>query len=162
MIETLPVDRIDEARALRIELHRHHSAIEVPPGFVPRDEDAAYAGWRARAEPLLRDGVAELFVHRGADGWDGLALVTMLDREGLLRPVLEPVGEHAELLTLVVAGGARGTGLGARLYAAAVGWARDRGAATMHIDTRTDNHDGLRFYTRQGARPAFSQLMQPL
>lgn len=162
MIETLPVNRLDEARDLRVALHRHHSAIEVPPGFVPRDEDAAYRGWRAKAEPLLRAGVAELFVHRGPDGWDGLAFVTMLDRQGLVRPVLEPVGEHAELLTLVVADGARGAGLGARLYAAAADWARARGAATMHIDTRTDNHDGLRFYARQGARPGFSQLMHPL
>ncbi|SHG56166.1 Acetyltransferase (GNAT) family protein [Jatrophihabitans endophyticus] len=164
VIVALAAERVDEVHALRVELHRHHAAITTPPGWVPRDEEDAWRSWRARAAPLLHEGVAALFVHRASAAAepDGMALVTMLPAAELARPVLGATGEHAELLTLVVRARARSAGIGAALYEAAAGWARDRGAVVMHVDTRAGNVDGLRFYERQGARPAFTQLMQPL
>jgi GNAT superfamily N-acetyltransferase len=54
---------------------------------------------------------------------------------------------------LVVGDGARSAGIGAGLVAAAEAWARDHGARTMTVRSRTERARAHRFYERQGYVP---------
>jgi ribosomal protein S18 acetylase RimI-like enzyme len=72
-------------------------------------------------------------------GWLHVALQT-----GLLDDAV------AEILGLVVAESARGAGIGGELLRAAEAWARERGAATMRVRSRSDRERAHRFYRRAG------------
>jgi len=57
---------------------------------------------------------------------------------------------YARLLSLVVEPGERGKGSGAALVAAAERWARERGAAQLHLTTALHRDGAHRFYERLG------------
>lgn len=58
----------------------------------------------------------------------------------------------AELTGLVVEESLRGTGIGGALVAAAEGWARERGYATMRVKSNVKREGAHRFYERHGYR----------
>ena len=57
---------------------------------------------------------------------------------------------YARLLALVVEPGERGRGTGAALVAAAERWAREHGAAQLHLTTALRREGAHRFYERLG------------
>jgi GNAT superfamily N-acetyltransferase len=57
---------------------------------------------------------------------------------------------YARLLVLSVEPGERGRGMGAALVAAAERWARERGAAQLHLTTALHRDGAHRFYERLG------------
>jgi GNAT superfamily N-acetyltransferase len=57
---------------------------------------------------------------------------------------------YARLLSLVVEPGERGKGTGAALVAAAERWAREHGAAQLHLTTALHRDGAHRFYERLG------------
>jgi len=56
----------------------------------------------------------------------------------------------ARVMSLVVAEGERGRGTGAALMRAAEGWARENGAASLHLTTARYREGAHRFYERIG------------
>lgn len=90
------------------------------------------------AEPASRVMVAE--DERGhVVGWLHVVQVAHLVDDGA-----------AEIVGLVVADGARGGGIGARLLQAAEDWARTRGATSMRVRSRTERERAHRFYELAG------------
>ncbi|WP_171172249.1 GNAT family N-acetyltransferase [Streptomyces sp. I05A-00742] len=73
-----------------------------------------------------------------------------------------PTGPRtAELVSLWVAAGARGTGAGGLLVDAAVGWAADRGLAEIRLWVTDGNDRAERLYRRKGfARTGESQPLR--
>ena len=61
------------------------------------------------------------------------------------------VGDReAQIMALVVDERCRGRGIGKALTAEAERWARDRGAATVRVGSRTTREGAHRFYAREG------------
>lgn len=61
-------------------------------------------------------------------------------------------GEVADIMTLAVAPGHRGQGLGDRLVEALLARAQDRGAGSVMLEVRADNEPARRLYARHGFR----------
>jgi len=84
-----------------------------------------------------------LFVATTADdeviGWIHVARIALLEASGM-----------ALINGLVVDEGARSAGIGAELVAAAEGWAREHGAATIMVRSRSARERAHRFYERIG------------
>jgi GNAT superfamily N-acetyltransferase len=59
-------------------------------------------------------------------------------------------GPYARVLALVCEPDERGKGTGARLLAEAERWAREQGAAKVHLTTALHRDDAHRFYERSG------------
>jgi GNAT superfamily N-acetyltransferase len=57
---------------------------------------------------------------------------------------------QAEIVALVVDEGRRGSGIGARLVAAAEAWARSRGLARVRVRCQVRREGAHRFYRREG------------
>jgi GNAT superfamily N-acetyltransferase len=87
------------------------------------------------------------------EGGPALGLAHVILRRSLL---VEP---YAELAALVVAPGARGKGVGARLVRAAEAWAASQGLAALRLRTRLEREDAHRFYRAQGFALAKTQLV---
>lgn len=58
----------------------------------------------------------------------------------------------AEIVSLVVASGSRGRGIGAALVRGAESWARSRGLRRLRVRCRVEREDAHRFYEREGFR----------
>lgn len=67
--------------------------------------------------------------------------------------------EDVEILGLVVAEAARGSGIGAELLRFAERWAAQAGCAGMRVRSRIDRHRAHNFYAREGYSPVKSQLV---
>ncbi len=65
-------------------------------------------------------------------------------------PALAGRPDRAELFDLRVAPTHRGRGVGSLLFAAALGWARERGCRSLRIETQNVNVPACRFYVAQG------------
>jgi GNAT superfamily N-acetyltransferase len=59
-------------------------------------------------------------------------------------------GAYVEIGGLVVANGARGAGIGARLVRFAEEWARSQGVGTVLVRSQIAREDAHRFYLREG------------
>lgn len=66
-------------------------------------------------------------------------------------------GTFVEIVGLVVAESRRGAGLGQALVEAVVLWARQRGVASLRVNSRTSREGAHRFYTRLGFSPVKTQ-----
>jgi ribosomal protein S18 acetylase RimI-like enzyme len=75
-------------------------------------------------------------------------LVLFADEPGL--DMLDDRSDLALIWDLRVAPAARGRGLGGRLVAAAVEWARARGCRELKVETQSINVGACRLYERQG------------
>ncbi|MBW8773052.1 MAG: ribosomal protein S18-alanine N-acetyltransferase [Gemmatimonadetes bacterium] len=62
------------------------------------------------------------------------------------------IAGESELLNLAVAPELRRSGVGARLLAAALDWARDRGARETFLEVRESNGAAIALYEREGFR----------
>jgi ribosomal-protein-alanine N-acetyltransferase len=58
--------------------------------------------------------------------------------------------DEAELQSIAVAEGARGSGIGSDLMAAFLAWAAAAGIRTAHLEVRERNAGARRFYARWG------------
>ena len=72
------------------------------------------------------------------------------------------LGARAELVSMFVDPRVRGEGVGSRLVAHFRDWARDRGAARIHVEAYAANEAALRFYRRQGFAPLSESLASDL
>src|SRR5262249_29023786 len=91
------------------------------------------------------------------DAWDVASLRTMLaapgvfafhDRDGFV--VARVASDEAEILTLAVAPGARGKGLGRALLNSGIGEAQRRGAKAIFLEVGSDNPAALALYAALG------------
>jgi GNAT superfamily N-acetyltransferase len=97
---------------------------------------------RARIEQLAGLPDHGVFVATRAGqvvGWVHISAVLHLQAE-----------PRAEIGGLVVAAGARSSGIGARLVARAEQWARDHRFATIVVRSQIKREDAHRFYLREG------------
>jgi ribosomal protein S18 acetylase RimI-like enzyme len=62
--------------------------------------------------------------------------------------------QGAQVLGLIVDERCRGRGIGAALMVEAERWARERGASTLRVGSRTSRKEAHRFYQREGYRLA--------
>ena len=143
-------------------LRDHHAELPEPPGFAVRDAEEMWTEW-LKATKLAATFREEAVFVSGEDEfgpWDGMAHVALLPKGP--RPMLEPTGRHGELKVLIVAEGARGTGLGAALTDAAAAWLRSREAVAMQVSVRATNEGALRFYRERGGVDGFVTLLEDL
>lgn len=130
-----------EAAAARASFAADVSAAMGVTWQLAADADADLAGpdgafWLARRPGPGDGGIAS------ADGevlgCVGARAVTLAD------------GSAAEVKRLWVSSAARGLGLGGRLLDVVEGWARDRGATRLVLDTRGELEAATRLYRRTG------------
>ncbi|HEX7240580.1 MAG TPA: GNAT family N-acetyltransferase [Longimicrobiaceae bacterium] len=69
---------------------------------------------------------------------------------------------YARVLALVVDPAHRGGGVGAALMAEAEAWARERGAAAVHLTAATHREGAHRFYRRMGYRETGTRFYRRL
>lgn len=89
--------------------------------------------------------------------WDAASLHTMLAGPGAFAfhhpdgfVLARVASDEAEILTLAVAPGRRGKGLGRALLSAAIAEAQQRGANTMFLEVGNDNPAALALYAALG------------
>lgn len=105
------------------------------------------AGIHARCfEPMgergwTRQDFAELLAAPGVAGWLAGDFGVALGRTA---------ADEAELLTIAVLDGHRRLGAGARLLAAVMDWAKERGAARLYLEVGADNSAARALYGRAG------------
>jgi GNAT superfamily N-acetyltransferase len=111
------------------------------------------AGWCA---DMMADPTALVIV--AADGTDviGHLVGTFAEASEMWR------APRAELVSMFVAAPWRGAGIGSRLVAYFLDWARDRGAARVQVDAYAANGGALRFYKRHGFAPLSENLAADL
>ena len=136
-IQRLTPDDVDRARALRLRSLR-----DAPDAYWTTAEEetrTTAAEWRAR----LTNPAAVTFVAR-LDGTDvGLVFGA---------PHHDQAGD-AGLYGMWVASEARGTGVGAALIDALVGWARVTGYRHLRLEVADANLPAVRLYERAGFKP---------
>lgn len=147
------VVELDELEALWHSLQAHH--VEVMPELGPRTPARQMGdSWRARREKYVRwlEDPDSFFIIAEAEGEPlGYAFVTVGPGYASWA-----TGERvAELETLSVLAGRRGTGIGRALLAAV--WERlaEIGVEELQLTTTTTNLDSHRFYEREGLRQRF-------
>jgi GNAT superfamily N-acetyltransferase len=69
---------------------------------------------------------------------------------------------RAELVSMFVAEPVRGQGVGGRLVEEFITWARERGAARMHVQAYAANEPAIRLYQRHGFTPLSTALAADL
>lgn len=118
---------------------RLRALAEAPYAFLTTLEEASRRSdddWRAWGTP---DERSTSFVADGDGRFDGMVCGFVAD---------DPATVH--LVAMWVDPAARGTGIGAELVEAVVGWARDRGAARVALDVEQGNDRARRLYERCG------------
>jgi ribosomal protein S18 acetylase RimI-like enzyme len=157
VIVDLPAAGIDRLEALWRELLDHHLAAAPHLEVLGTARDPADS-WRVRRAQYLRWLAvprAAVLVARDADRLLGYAMIRAADDLGSWQ-----WGDQVGILeTLVVAGSARGTGVGRELLDAArerlAGW----GAQVMTISVLAGNEGAVRFYRREGASDYLQTLI---
>lgn len=135
----------------RVDRRLDPETLEDVPVAVPRTKD--YDACETPADWAKTWDVSHWGLLIAADGerWVGGAAVAMRT-PGL--DLLEGRDDLAALWDLRVEPGARGAGLGARLFAAAERWAVAHGARELVVETQDINVPACRFYAKQGCRLA--------
>ena len=99
------------------------------------------AGWCA---DLMADPAALVVVAAAETDVIGHLVGTFAEASAMWR------APRADLVSMFVAAPWRGDGIGSRLVAYFVDWARERGAARVQVDAYAANEGALRFYRRHG------------
>ena len=108
-----------------------------------REEGEGPLNW-SRLCDVSRWGI--LSAHQGPERVGGAAVAWGTPEVHML----EGRSDLAALWDIRVAPGHRGAGIGARLFAAAVAWARGRGCRLLKAETQNTNVAACRFYAAQG------------
>lgn len=146
-IEKAGAGEVDALRDLFLAMHRHHRAITALPLV---DDEEAWAVRRATYLAWFREGRARLFLAT-ADGVPaGYALLVLHDGTNDTFP-LAP--HYAELYSLSVAEGVRGSGIGGRLLDAVDAALADEGDPPLVLSVMAGNADAIRLYARRGLVP---------
>ena len=98
---------------------------------------------RGDGDVLVADGASGVVV-----GWLQVGVATSLTG-----------GVEGEVIGLVVADGARGDGIGARLLIEAERWTRARGCQRMRVRSRIERERAHRFYERAGYARSKTQIV---
>lgn len=140
-------ERIADLELLYIELHEHHVAIAPQmAGLPPRTPADSWAGRRARYEEwLAAPGSFVLLAERGGAPV-GYALVTTASGYQAWASG-DRVGEVHDL---VVAGAARGAGVGSALMDGVERQLAAQGIRELRLTVLHGNDDALRFYESRG------------
>ena len=144
-------ERIDDLEPLTRDLHAHHLTIDPGiPGIPPRDGDAWWAIRRGNYEDWLGQDDAFVLIAEDPQGRPlGYALVSYHDRDDS-----HTTGDRfAELHSLAVAEGRRGSGIGTRLLRAVYREVRGAGVEEMIIGVLATNEPAMRLYEREGFVP---------
>jgi ribosomal protein S18 acetylase RimI-like enzyme len=154
-----PTGGLDELTPLWGQLQRVHLATAVHRPLVA-DPAVSWERRRRWYGRVLADGGACFTARPTAGGPPvGYAMV-VLDRH--LDDTFESVGGMAEVVTLVVADGHRGAGLGGRLLAAAQDHVRAQGIDLVRILVMSGNSAALDFYRAAGYTPGEEALYRRL
>lgn len=145
---------LDELRPLWLALRTHHHEVAPDLGPVRADDDtwrrrrAAYDGW-------LEDERSFVLLARRGGRAIGYAFVRA---EEIKAATWEKDGVAADLETLSILPEARGLGVGARLIALVREEVARQGYEELYVTVVAQNADALRFYEREGLKPAFIVL----
>jgi ribosomal protein S18 acetylase RimI-like enzyme len=160
VIADLPAAGIDQLEGLWRELLDHHlaAAPHLEVLGTPRDPADSWRVRRAQYLQWLAVPRAAVLVARDADRLLGYAMIRFVDAAGSWQ-----WGDHAGILeTLVVAGSARGSGVGRGLLDAARERLAEWGAQVMTISVIAGNEGAVRFYRREGASDYLQTLIMPV
>ena len=138
-------DGLDHLGALWMELHAHHRDVASYPDLV----DDLHASWQRRREfyrRLLDEGAAYI-IALDDDRPVGYAMVALGAGPD---DTFSSRGGIAEVLTLVVTAGHRGTGVGTELLHAAEAFAAAHGIDLVRIAVMAGNARAEEFYESQG------------
>jgi ribosomal protein S18 acetylase RimI-like enzyme len=145
-------DRLDELRALWLELHHHHQRVaRVPP---TADDRTSWTVRRAGYVGILEAG-GVLLVAEDGEGLAGYALLKFHDGPD---DSWDLGNRYAEVWTLVVAERARGRGIGSALLDAIDEQLAQRGIRGLTIGAMAGNDDAIRLYERRGLVPGWIGL----
>jgi ribosomal protein S18 acetylase RimI-like enzyme len=146
-ITAIDADRLSELEPLWRSLHEHHRAVSDLP--VLADDDLSWQRRRDGYRALLEAGDAFVLLASAGRAPAGYAVVQI--RRG--DDDTWPVGAHlAELISLAVAPGARGRGLGSALMDAVEAELERRGVRDLEVAVMAGNDRAIRFYERRGLR----------
>ena len=151
-IERVGAERVDDLEPLARSLHAHHLTVDPAiPGIAPRDEDGWWAIRRERYVRWLAEPDAfALFASTEGDASPvGYAVVSIhvADDSHRTGP------RFAELQSLAVLDGHRGSGIGSALLRAVYSELRGLGIEELAIGVLATNHDAMRLYEREGFKP---------
>ena len=131
------MSHLDDLVALQLELGEHHRELEPenPRYLIPEEN------WRERITAALNEGRSRFLVATLNKKVRGFVRITIVEK---------PWGASCEMDTLVVAGVARGDGIGALLVEAAEAEARLLGARAMRANVLLSNLRAREFYEASG------------
>lgn len=128
---------LEDIVALQLELGDHHRTLQPEnPRYLISQVD-----WRTQIEAALDAGPSRFFVATLGDDVVGFVRITTVQK---------PWGLSCEMDTLVVAGDARGQGIGAMLVDTVEQEARSLGARAMRANVLSSNAGGREFYETNG------------
>lgn len=145
-------DRVDDFEPLARSLHAHHLTVDPAIGGIPpRDGDGWWAIRRERYAQWLADPDAfALLAESAGDGSPvGYAVVSMHGADDSHRTG----ARFAELQSLAVLDGMRGSGIGSALLQGVYAELRALGIEELAIGVLATNHDAMRLYEREGFAP---------
>ena len=152
-IETAGPERIPDVEPLYRELHRHH--LEVATSKLVEDEDLSWSR-RATWYRGILTGDAGFMVLAHRDHMPvGYAIVEIHPGPDDTWPV---GASYAEVQSLAVSPGERGSGLGSRLMDTVDAELARRGIHDLAVGVLAGNEDAIRFYERRGLRPGELQM----
>jgi GNAT superfamily N-acetyltransferase len=141
---SLIVRRVRPDEGLCLRALRLRALADAPSAFgstLAREEAFPDDVWQERAIGGAAGEDRVTYVAEDGDRWVGMAT-------GLM-----DAGHRLDLVGMFVEPAARGRRLGAALVEAVAAWARERGAASLHLWVTTTNEPALRLYHRVGFRP---------
>jgi ribosomal protein S18 acetylase RimI-like enzyme len=154
-VEAVAVDAVDALAPLWHSLHHHHQAIAPALGpFVPHD-----ASWEI-VRDLLRASARDGLLLRAGLPTSPLAMarVSVARDDPLWADTWATGRDVAEIRLLVVAEGARGTGLGTALLDAIDARLASTGITDQVVGAIAPNAAAIRLYERRDFRPAWLQM----
>jgi GNAT superfamily N-acetyltransferase len=149
--------RIDEIEPLFKTMHEHHRAGRPRAAGVRalRSSEEAWARRREHYRGLLDGGGAHLLLAVEDGRAIGYAVVSEVGSQA----TLETGARMAELESLAVLPGARGTGVGTALMAAVHELVRELGIDELMLYVMDGNDGAMRFYERYGMKPYLHVLV---
>ena len=151
-ITKVGAERVDDLELLARSLHAHHLTVDPAiPGIPPRGEDGWWAIRRERyvrwlAEPHAFALLASVDAVATPIGY---AVVSMHGADDSHRTG----SRFAELQSLAVLDGHRGSGIGSALLQRVYAELRDLGIGELAIGVLATNHKAMRLYEREGFTP---------